>query len=239
MNLNQKEAKAWVEAVLPHLTPTVSAWVFPGYTLLQAVTQEKGSAPLFVGGQDMAWEIAGAFTGQVSADQLKDAGCDLVLIGHSERRILNHETDREIAKKLELALQKGLAPVLCLGENLKEHDERERDLVLTRQVGVALKGRSPDEISRLTIAYEPVWAIGTGRAASVTDTEVAVTEIRSALGKLYGSELAASVPILYGGSVKASNVATFLAAKGVQGVLVGGASLLATEYVAMLQEAQQ
>jgi triosephosphate isomerase (TIM) len=185
------------------------------------------------GMQNMYFEKEGAFTGENSPLMVKDCGCRYILIGHSERRHVFGEKDDLLAKKVQSAIEHGLDPMLCVGELLAEREAGTSKDVCKKQLVEALKGLTREQIKNLVIAYEPVWAIGTGKVATNEQTEEMHASIRSVIEGLYGKECAESVPILYGGSVKADNAGGLLALPNVDGVLVGGASLKADSFVAI------
>ena len=191
-------------------------------SLSSAKAAVAARADLHLGIQNIHWEDQGAFTGEISAGQARDAGARYALIGHSERRHVFGETDDEVRQKVSAALRNSLIPVICVGETLTEREAAQVDAVITRQLSSALEGIN-DEQTRFIIAYEPVWAIGTGVTATPADASEAHAILRSVLaGDRFGDR---GVPILYGGSVKPDNAAELLAAAGVDGLLVGGASL--------------
>lgn len=199
--------------------------VAPPYTALQAAASEAQGSPIAIAAQNVHWEIKGAFTGEISAGMLVEAGCSHVIIGHSERRRLFGETDAEINLKIRAGLQAGLQIIFCIGETL---DEREAQLtfnVIKTQLNQGLKNVPMGDISRLSVAYEPVWAIGTGKTASPAQAEDAHAFIRSQLAALYSGQSAAETRILYGGSVTPENIKGLMAEPDVNGALVGGASL--------------
>lgn len=212
--------------------------VAPVFTTLSAAAEVLRGTGIAVYGQNLHWEESGAFTGEVSAAHLADAGCSGVIIGHSERRTLFGERDEDVRKKLGAALAKKLLPVVCVGETLAERESgRTLDVVLG-QVDRALEGLSGADLAPLVIAYEPVWAIGTGRNASPEDAEEVHLAIRTRVEKLAGAGLAASLRILYGGSVKPANAGELLAKPNIDGALVGGASLALDSFVAIAQAAR-
>jgi triosephosphate isomerase len=220
------------------LTGTEKAQVlyFPPFTAIAAAHELLRQSPIAIGGQNMHAAVEGAFTGEISARMLSDAGASHVLLGHSERRTLFGETDDGVRRKVEAALQHGLLPVVCVGETLEEREAgRTRD-VLERQVREGLKGFDQEAMDRITLAYEPVWAIGTGRNATPEQAEEAHAFIRSVLSALFG-EVASRVRILYGGSVKAENAAGLLAGENVDGALVGGACLTPVSFLAIIRAA--
>ena len=203
----------------------------PPFTSLQAVSGVLAGSGVLLGAQNMHFEDAGAFTGEVSAVMLLSAGCTHVVLGHSERRHVFGETDDVIGKKMRKAVQKGLAPVLCVGETLAERDGGDLFRVVERQVKTGLEGLTNENMSRMIIAYEPVWAIGTGRNASPAQAQEMHQFIRQLVAGLYVEDVAGALRILYGGSVKADNAASLMAQADVDGALVGGASLKADEFL--------
>ncbi|MDX6768069.1 MAG: triose-phosphate isomerase [Elusimicrobiota bacterium] len=226
MHLTLAESAALAKAVAA-AAPSASgeAAVFVPFTALTVVAEVLKGSPVRVGAQDCYWEEKGAFTGEVSAVQVKDAGASMVLIGHSERRKLFNDTDEWINKKLAAALKAGLTPVVCVGETLEERESQKTWRVLETQVAGGLKGFAPADLSKLVIAYEPVWAIGTGKTATPQQAQEAHLFIRGQLKKLHGDGFAAGTRVLYGGSVTAENVDSLMAQPDVDGALVGGASL--------------
>jgi triosephosphate isomerase (TIM) len=195
------------------------------FTAVTVVGEVLRGSSVRLGAQDCYWETAGAYTGEISAPMLADAGCAMVIIGHSERRKLFNDTDEWINKKLGAALKAGLTPIVCVGETLEERETQKTWRVLETQLAGGLKGFAPADLSKLVIAYEPVWAIGTGKTATPAQAQEAHLFIRGQLKKLHGDNFAQSVRILYGGSVTADNVDTLMAEPDVDGALVGGASL--------------
>ncbi len=236
MNKTSHEAEEFIRELLPLLegSSEVEVVICPAYTVLERAGVKLGGTGIKLGAQNLFWEEKGAYTGEVAAAMLKDAGCSHVIIGHSERRQILGETDIVINRKVKAALDEGLIPVLCVGETLQE---REKHLALERvqeQLNRALKDINLDR-GQLVIAYEPVWAIGTGVNASPDDAQEMIAFIRAGLARLYNRELADSVQILYGGSVKDENIAAFLAEEDVDGALVGGASLLADSFARIVR----
>ena len=215
----------------------VSVAVFPPFVYLQPVVQAVSSTGVAVGAQDVYFEPKGAFTGEISPAMLKDVGCTYVLCGHSERRHVIGESDELVGKKVTAALGGGLLPILCVGELLEERDARQTEQVVTRHLKTGLAGLSVDKMSAVTIAYEPVWAIGTGRTATPQQAQEVHAFIRNLLVGMYDVNLARETRILYGGSVKADNAKELMAQEDVDGLLVGGASLKADEFVRIIQAA--
>lgn len=198
--------------------------VFPPFPLLEAAVRAAGDR-VEIGAQNCHWEASGAFTGEVSVPMLAAAGARFVLVGHSERRQLFGETDEDCAQKARAVLAGGLAPILCVGETLEEREAGRQRTVVIRQLTRALDDLPDGASGRLHIAYEPVWAIGTGRTASPEDAQEMHAAIRESLTTVLGARTAGMVPILYGGSVKPGNAAELLARPDIDGALVGGASL--------------
>ena len=215
----------------------VSVAVIPPFVYLQSVVQAIRASGIAVGAQDIYIEPKGAFTGEISAAMLKDVGCNYVLCGHSERRHVMGEPDELVGKKVTVALHGGLLPILCVGELLEERDAGQMEDVVARHLKTGLADLNGDKMSAVTIAYEPVWAIGTGRTATPQQAQEVHAIIRNLLAEMYDEELAQETRILYGGSVKADNAAELMAKEDVDGLLVGGASLKADEFVRIIQAA--
>jgi triosephosphate isomerase len=199
--------------------------IAPAFTALAAVAEVVKGSTLLLGAQNMASEESGAHTGEVSVLMLKDLGVKVVILGHSERRHTYLETDALVNAKLLLALKHGLDPILCVGETLAEREGGKLETVVGTQLRAGLAGVGASELSKVTIAYEPVWAIGTGKTATPEDADAVHAFIRKVLAELYGQAAAKSMCIQYGGSVKADNVAALMAKPNIDGALVGGASL--------------
>ena len=212
------------------LQDRVDISIYPPFPYVQAVGQALGDSAIDLGGQDCSDHQEGAHTGETSAAMLGDLGASAVLIGHSERRHGLGESDEVIARKLRAAFEIGLAPVLCVGETGTQRAEGETGDILTRQVISALEGLPEAQAGLLTVAYEPVWAIGTGKTANPKDAQDAHELVRELLGSMYDAELAEAVRIIYGGSVKAANAADLFACPDVDGGLIGGASLDVGEF---------
>ena len=204
--------------------------LMPPFTALTTVASAIAGSPIRLGAQDLHWEEKGAFTGEISPVMLKDVGCTYALVAHSERRQLFGETDRSANRKVLAALAHDLVPVLCVGESDAERDRGVTFVVVDRQVKEGLKDVSESQLDQLVIAYEPIWAIGTGRTATPAQAEEVHQSIRGQLAKLFGSQAAGKVRILYGGSVKADNVDDLMGAADIDGALVGGASLDASSF---------
>jgi len=206
------------------------------FTALYALKNELEESIVHLGAQNMAWADQGAYTGEISAQMLLDVACTYVILGHSERREMFRETDEEIAKKVQQALRVGLTPILCCGENLSLREEGKAVERVQGQVTRALSGLSTEELSRIIIAYEPIWAIGTGKTASSKDAQEMCASIRATLTEHMGRD-AEKVPILYGGSVKAENIAELMTEPDVDGALVGGASLDPLNFAKLIKNA--
>ena len=209
----------------------------PPATSLWAVGQALSGTPWFLGGQTMHWEPKGAYTGEVSAEMLSDAGCRYVILGHSERRELFGETDEAVGRKVRTALQHGLIPIVCVGERLAERQAGAADVVIVRQVSAAVAGIAAEHVRRLVLAYEPVWAIGTGHTATGAEANRVAGVIRSTLAPAGDAGAASAVQILYGGSVKPDNIREFVDQSDIDGALVGGASLDANTFAAIVRAA--
>jgi triosephosphate isomerase (TIM) len=213
----------------------VDVAVAPSFTALHAVAKRLEDGPLMVAAQDCFWEEKGAFTGEVAPAQLADAGCKLVIVGHSERRQLFGELDAAVNLKSRAALRAGLTPIICIGETLAERDAGETLGRIQAQLDGALADMGDAELERIVIAYEPVWAIGTGRNATPAQAQEVHHFIRSRLA-MRAPALAAKLRILYGGSMKPDNVRALMAEEDVDGGLVGGASLSAESFVRLVKE---
>lgn len=199
--------------------------IAPPFTALSAVAEVLKGSGIHVAAQNLHESRQGAFTGEVSGSMIAEAGCDYVLVGHSERRTLFGEDDARIARKIEAALGCGLKVIFCIGETLQEREASLTNNVVERQIKEGLKALRNDDIKQLVIAYEPVWAIGTGKTATPGQAEAVHAFIRGLMGRLFGEAAADSLPILYGGSVKPDNMAELMAETNVDGGLIGGASL--------------
>jgi triosephosphate isomerase len=199
--------------------------VAPPFTALRPVVDAAHASNVGVAGQNLHWDREGAFTGEVSATMLKEAGAEYAIIGHSERRRLFGETDQTVNRKLGAAVAAQLTPIVCIGETLEERDANETLNVLDRQIKIGLDGLTGDQIAALVIAYEPVWAIGTGRNATPLQAAEAHSHIRSRLRQWFGGSAADQCHVIYGGSVKPDNIRELASLEDVDGALVGGASL--------------
>ncbi len=215
----------------------VDVVVCPPFTALAAVRAALQGSAIGLGAQDVFWETQGAFTGEVSPAMLVDVGCRYVILGHSERRILFGETDETVRRKLGAVLGHGLTPIVCIGETLAQREADQTFAVLTRQLEGALNACSAADAARLVMAYEPVWAIGTGRNATPEQAQDAHAFIRQWLAERFGAQTAEALRLQYGGSVTASNASRLLQQPDVDGALVGGASLKADSFTAIVHAA--
>ena len=239
MHLTRGEASTLVQQFVRSCDmEIVDVVVCPPYTALAAVAPLLQGTRIGLGAQNLSWEPQGAFTGEVSAPMLVDAGCRYVIVGHSERRTLFGETDETVGRKLRAALKSGLTPIVCIGETLAQREGNETVQILAKQLHGALSGLTPQETRSLVLAYEPVWAIGTGRNATPEQAQEAHAFIRQWLTTSSGAEVGASVRIQYGGSVNAANAASLLQQPDVDGALVGGASLKAEAFSAIVKAAE-
>ena len=241
--LNPADANATLEllrqlkARLAPFTKTQLA-VMPPFTALHVAADVLKSTHIAVGAQNLFWEDSGAYTGEISAPLLKSAGCKYVIIGHSERRQYFGETNETVHRKIGAALKHGLTPMVCVGETLSEREAGIMKEVVREQVTQALQGMDETEVRRIVIAYEPVWAIGTGKNATPDQAQEMHRFIRELLTDLYSVTLADSIQILYGGSVKADNAVSLLQQTDIDGALVGGASLQAEGFAEIVKAAE-
>lgn len=204
--------------------------VCPPFTALAAVRPILGETGIKLGAQNVHWEDKGAFTGEISPAMLKDAGCDYVILGHSERRQFFAETDENVNRKLKAVLKAGLIPIVCVGESLSEREAGITSTVVSRQIKIGLDGIDVENAKKIIIAYEPIWAIGTGRTASATDANAVCAFIRLTLTGMLGTPVADAIRIQYGGSVKPDNIDELMGSSDIDGALVGGASLKAADF---------
>jgi triosephosphate isomerase len=237
MNMTIAQAAALVKEMTPRLRTIsgVEKVVCPPFTALGAVKKVIGDAEIGLGAQDMYWEEKGAFTGEVSPVMLAEV-CQYVILGHSERRQHCGETDDGVNRKIVASFAHGLTPIVCVGESLEQREAGQTDEWVTDQVQAALMGLPAEQVSRLIMAYEPIWAIGTGVPATAEDASLVIAgTIRGALAEMYGRELAQAVRVQYGGSVKPSNIVKFMVLPDIDGALVGGASLEADSFVEIVR----
>ena len=213
----------------------VDILVCPAFTALYSVSQAVEGSNIKLGAQNLFWEEKGAFTGEVSAVMVKDAHCEYVIIGHSERRSIFKETNDYVNKKIKAALKAGLLPIVCVGERLEERKDNKTFDVIADHVHGALQGLSADDLKNIIIAYEPVWAIGTGQVATPEQAQEVHAFIRKIIADNFGKEIAEGLRIQYGGSVKPDNVKSLIEKPDIDGALVGGASLKAESFIQLVQ----
>ena len=233
------QARVLLAELLPALTGIqgVEIVLCPPFTSILPVAALVEGTAIGVGAQNMHWEASGAYTGEIAPPMLTEF-CKYVIIGHSERRAYFGETDTTVNQKVRAAIAYGLIPIMCIGETLAENESGSTSEVVGRQVKAGLEKIDANSIESLVIAYEPVWAIGTGRAATAEGANAVVADIiRQVLRQMYGSELAQAIRVLYGGSVKAANAAEFFLQPDIDGALVGGASLKASEFIEIVKAA--
>jgi triosephosphate isomerase len=230
------ETRAFFSSFLPLVSNAkhCDIVIAPPFTALSTAVDAAKGASVAIAGQNVSWSKEGAFTGEVSAPMLAEAGCRYVIIGHSERRQLFRETDDSVAKKTLMALAAGLTPIVCLGETQEERDSGQAEEILRRQFKGGPGALTPEEFSRILVAYEPVWAIGTGRTATPEIAADAHRLLRRSAGEMFSVHLASRLRILYGGSVKPDNIQGLMAQEELDGALVGGASLDPKSFAALV-----
>lgn len=241
MNKTASETKKFAEelkAILPKAKWCDVVVCVPAVNIPAAMKAFK-DVRVSVGAQNVFYEKSGAYTGEVSADMLKDLGVKYVIIGHSERRQYFNETDEACNKKVLVALENGLRPILCVGESLTEREQDVTMEVIRKQIKIALQGVAVEDIKKVVIAYEPIWAIGTGKTATAEQAAEVCTFIRTTVRHLYGARIARSVTVQYGGSMKPANAAELLSQPDIDGGLIGGASLKAADFVEIVNAANQ
>ena len=221
-----------------YTTGRAEVMVAPPFTALEPAARALEGSGIVLGAQNVHWEAQGAFTGEVSAAMLKAVGCTYVIVGHSERRQLFGETDASVSKKARAVLHAGMRPVVCVGETLADRDGGRTLEVVSTQLRGSLAGVAVEDMSHVVLAYEPVWAIGTGRNATSAQAQEVHAHLRELLVRLFGRPVGEAVRVLYGGSVKADNAAELLGQADVDGALVGGASLKAQEFLAIVAAAK-
>lgn len=237
MHTTLAEASILVEGLKKALAQTTTerqVVVCPPFTGLSTVTDLVADTAIAVGAQNMHFEEKGAFTGEVSPVMLSDIGCEYVILGHSERRQYFGETNETVNQKIKAALRFAMTPIVCVGESLAQREADETEAFIATQLEAGLAGLTADEVKTIVIAYEPIWAIGTGRTATSTQAEEVCAFIRKRIATIFGADAAESVRVLYGGSVKGSNAAELLAEADIDGALVGGASLTADDFMAII-----
>jgi len=243
MNLTHDEVKPYLDRFLTEVGEITDVQIvfIPSYTSIPAlaVALEKSPTPIELGAQNVHWQSSGAFTGEVSAAMLRALQVKYVVIGHSERRQWFGETDELVGKKVVTALHAGLHPLFCVGESLSERDENRVEEVLERQLRKGLGDCSSQDLRSVVIAYEPVWAIGTGRTATAAQAQVAHAFIRSVVASAFGPAAAKSIRVQYGGSVKPENAQALMSQNDIDGALVGGASLDPRSFVQIVRNASE
>jgi len=242
MNKTASEAATFVRELVQRKlpSPAVEIVIAPPFTALDSVHRALGTgSSIGLAGQNLHWEDRGAYTGEISAPMLNDLGCQYVILGHSERRALFGERDDVIQKKLAAAFRHGLKPILCVGESLDEREAGRTTEIITGQLKGSLAGFNATQLAMLTIAYEPVWAIGTGKAASPEQAILSHRTIRQFLQQKWSSAIAQGTRILYGGSVTPQNATSFFAADEIDGALVGGACLQVESFASITALAQK
>lgn len=233
MNLSIKETDEFAKKIAKaKLNPDADALICPPFTMIEhlAAYFNKNKTAVAVGAQNMHFEDSGAYTGELSADMIKEAGAAYVIIGHSERRQYFAETDETVNLKLQKALQKSIIPIVCVGETLEERESRKAFSKIKSQVVNALKGINSGDLKPLVIAYEPIWAIGTGKTATSDQAQEIAKLIRDTVKDTAGADISSNMRILYGGSVKPANIKDIMSKDDINGALVGGASLKAEDF---------
>lgn len=231
MNMLPGDTINFIEQFVPRVKNTENAVILcvPFTDLFYAWHSLEGSN-VHLGAQNMHWEEKGAYTGEISGEMLKSVGVEYVIIGHSERRQYFDETDEIVNKKIKSAFENNLKPIVCVGESLEQKEEGKTEKIITEQTQKALEGLTNEQIVNTIIAYEPIWAIGTGKTATSEDANNSIKAIRNKIKEIYGEEISQNVMILYGGSVKSTNARELFETSDIDGALVGGASLKADEF---------
>lgn len=231
MNKTPDEARALVEELIPLVADAeCDVVVCPPFVDLCPVSKAIKGTNIHLGAQNIHWAKSGAFTGEISADMLKKFGVEYAIVGHSERRQYFGETDATVNMRAKAALENGITPIICVGESLEQRERGETDEFVASQVRGALEGISADDARRVVIAYEPIWAIGTGRTATAEMAEETIIVIRKTLRSIFGNDAAETVRIQYGGSMNPQNAASLMAMENIDGGLIGGASLKAEDF---------
>ncbi len=236
MNLHRSEAVSLAEGIAEYVSDATSydVAICPPFIHLDAVSTTISGSPVALGAQNMNSQANGAYTGEISASMLDDAGCQYVILGHSERRELFHECDVVVNDKLRAAFQNGLKAIVCVGETLEERENGQTNEIVAEQVRGSLAGITSEQMADVTLAYEPIWAIGTGKVATPEQAEQVHAHLRSVLIDMFGEATAETIRIQYGGSVKPDNAAELLSQPNVDGALVGGASLTVDAFTGIL-----
>ena len=238
MNKTATEAAELIDALIPAVKDAGCEVVIcvPFTDLVTAVAKTKGTN-IHVGAENVHFEKSGAFTGEISADMLTDLGVEYVVVGHRERRQYFAETDETVNKRAKAALAGGLKPIICVGESLTQREQGVTEELIRMQVKIALNGVTADELKNVVIAYEPIWAIGTGKTATADQAEEVCGQIRKVIGEVYGEAVAEATTVQYGGSMNAKNCEELLSKKDVDGGLIGGASLKAPDFAVIVNAA--
>ncbi|MGD7043418.1 triose-phosphate isomerase [Jeotgalibacillus proteolyticus] len=237
MNKTASEARAFTEEVaskVPSKDKVESVICSPSL-FLESLVNLTADAPVAVGAQNMYFEESGAFTGETSPAALKDLGVEYVILGHSERRELFNETDESVNKKTHAAFSHGLVPIVCVGETLEQRENDETKTFVGGQVRAALSGLTEDKVKQTVIAYEPIWAIGTGKSSTAQDANEVCAHVRSVVAEQFSQEAADALRVQYGGSVKPGNIKEYMDQSDIDGALVGGASLEAESFLQLLE----
>ena len=231
MNMLPNEAMAFIESIAPKVKDTKQEVILcvPYTDLFYSLLTVQGTN-IKIGAQNMHWKEKGAYTGEVSGQMLKSIGVEYVIIGHSERRQYFAETDETVNKKVKAAFVNELKPIVCVGESLEQKENNQTEQVITSQTEKALDGLTDEQVKNTIIAYEPIWAIGTGKTATSEDANNSIKSIRNKIAQIYGNEIAEQVIIQYGGSVKPSNAKELFETSDIDGALIGGASLKAEDF---------
>jgi triosephosphate isomerase len=236
MNLNRSEATELINNISEHLLDDIQdrhIWIFPPFPFLTDAVRKTAGTPIKVGAQNCSMYTSGAYTGEVAADMIASCDAELVLVGHSERRQYFNESNLVLTEKINQALSNNLCPVYCVGETLEERQGGKVEEVIEKQLVQALYHLSADKLQQVVIAYEPVWAIGTGETATPDQAQEVHAFIRKVLAGQYGEDVANEISILYGGSVKPANAEELFAMNDIDGGLIGGASLKASDFIAI------
>ena len=238
MNKNRQEATALIEALKPIAADkTCGVIICVPFTNLETALRLTEGTNIEVGAENVHFEKSGAFTGEISADMLTEMGVKYVIVGHSERRQYFGETDETVNKRAKAALAGGLKPIICVGESLTQREQGVTEELIRMQVKIALNGVTADELKNVVIAYEPIWAIGTGKTATADQAEEVCAAIRKVVGELYGADAAKALTVQYGGSMNPKNAEELLSKPDVDGGLIGGASLKADQFAVIVEAA--
>jgi triosephosphate isomerase len=238
MNTDPESAFELMDTMIEDLDAMegIDVVICPPFVSLETFADLFDGTSIFLGAQNMFWEEKGAYTGEVSPLMLKGM-CDFVILGHSERRQYFHETDDDVRKKVNAAIAHGIMPIVCVGEDLEQNEAEETLDVVSRQVTLAFSDLGPDDIRKCVIAYEPIWAIGTGKPATGEGANAVIGFIRQTVASIHGDAVASVIRIQYGGSVNAKNIEEFVSQPEIDGALVGGASLRAADFTAIVRAA--